>query len=495
MILIHLNENSGTPKYRQIMNQLIDMIDTCVLQEGEQLPASRILADKLNVNRSTVYKAYQELWSLGYINSRPGSYSTVRKPLNIASNQNRHKNGFLNWDEISDSSSNRLISKVKEHQQTLSSDVKLNFRSLSPDPTLLPTERFRKCLNRVLMQKGSSLLGYGDPKGYMPLREYIAEQMRKHCIDVSSNEILITGGSQNSMDLIFRLLVSRSSKVVLESPTYSSMIPLLRYYTSNIISIPMNHAGMDLNLLERNIKSESPVLVYTMPTFHNPTGITTAQQHREELLKLCQDAKIPVVEDAFEEEMKYFGRTVLPLKAMDHMGFVLYLGTFSKVLFPGMRIGWIVADRDCIDKLSYLKHAGDISGNILNQAALTRFCRSGYYDLHIKHVHTIYRRRMKTALNAMKRYFTHKLISYTKPMGGYTIWVEIKNPHVSENELVKLIEQEGISISPGSIHYHDSVQPCSFRISIAHRNESEIHQGLKRIGPVVCELVDRCGHI
>ncbi len=225
-----------------------------------------------------------------------------------------------------------------------------------------------------------------------------------------------------------------------------------------------------------------------MPNFHNPTGITTCQVHRERLLSICEKYRIPLIEDGFVEEMKYFGKAVLPIKSMDKYGIVFYLGTFSKILFPGLRVGWIAADRKCIQKLADITHALNISGNVLSHAALYQFCKSGFYELHLKRIHKIYRKRMQTALKAMKENFSGNFVSYTKPAGGYTIWVQINNKDVSEDELIKHLSLYGVAVSPGKIYFLKKQNIPYFRISIAHQDEKQIERGIKRIGRALQDL-------
>jgi len=154
------------------------------------------------------------------------------------------------------------------------------------------------------------------------------------------------------------------------------------------------------------LRKEKPALVYTMPTFHNPTGVSTDQAHRERLLSICEGHRIPVLEDAFEEEMKYFGKTTLPIKSMDKHQIVIYCGTFSKVLFPGVRIGWIAAERECIERLVAIRCFSDLAPNMILQAAMDEFCRNGYYDRHINRMHRTYRRRMQAAVRALREHIS-----------------------------------------------------------------------------------------
>jgi len=484
-LLIRIDHRSKRPVFGQIMDRIMELVDSGALQPGARLPSTRSLALGLEVNRSTVYRAYQELWSLGYLESRPGSYSTVRKRAKVLSPESRPRGGLLDWAGLARPGCDRLqrafLQEAALMERAADPEV-INFIPLSPDSRLFPLDEFRRFMNRSLTRQGSGLLQYGSPLGYGPLREFIAQRMRLHSVSVSAEEIMITTGAQNALHLLLSLLAEPGAGVVLESPTYSRAIDAFRLGGLNLLPVPLTGEGMDLEVLEGLLRREPPALVYTVPTFHNPTGITTGQAHREELLRLCRQYRVPLVEDGFEEEMKYFGRAVLPIKSMDHDRVVIYLGTFSKVLFPGLRIGWIAADKDLIQGLVPLQRTTILSGNLLDQAALAGFCRSGGYELHIRRVHRVYRRRMQAALEALEGSLDRRRIEWTRPQGGYTIWVRLKGLALSEDELVEHLLGHGVAVLPGSLSFPGPPPELSFRLSIAHLDRPAIREGVGRLG-------------
>ncbi len=495
-VLLNIEEQSRIPVFRQIMDQLIRLMDTGSLRPGARLPSSRRLAECLSVNRSTVYRAYQELWSLGYLESRPGSYSTVRRRPRAAAGSPDPGPGLIDWSRRATPTCEALYAAHGREEAILrraaGKDV-INFVPLSPDSRLFPMDAFRRCMNHALRHEGPALLQYGTPPGYGPLRQFIAERMRLHGVAVTAEEILITTGAQNAIERLLRLLAAPGAALACESPTYSRAMDIFRLAGARIVGVPMTGAGMDLDALEQVIRRDAPALVYTIPNFHNPTGITTDQAHRERLLAICEGHRIPLVEDGFEEEMKYFGKTVLPIKSMDQHGVVIYLGTFSKILFPGLRIGWIAADRRCIDRLAPIQKALILSGNLLDQAALHRFCRMGYYDLHINRMHRIYRRRMQTALGALKTRLTDDRIHWSEPAGGYTIWVRLQDLAAAEEEIVDRLVAHGVMVLPGSFHFHGAADGVYFRLSIAHLDEAAITEGIRRLAAGLDTLYRQSG--
>ena len=318
------------------------MIEDQVLTYGYRMPSTRTLAEKHGINRSTVYNAYQELWAMGYIESRPGSYSIVRHRQKLATIVSKTKAESFNWNAKFSSeiaAFHKFFKTVEQQIPSPSPKDLINFASLDIDARLFPVREFKKAIDLAIMEQNGNNFKYGGSRGLNSLRDYIASRLRIHGISATNDEILITNGSQNSIELVLKTLTQAGSEVVLERPTYSFALPLFQFYKNRILEVPMKDTGMDLDHLKWILENHKPVFIYTMPNFHNPTGITTDHLHREELLKLAESYQIPIVEDAFEEEMKYFGKVPLPIKSMDSKNLVVYLGTFSKVFAPGLRIG------------------------------------------------------------------------------------------------------------------------------------------------------------
>jgi len=489
MLLLKIETSSSTPIYRQIINHISDLIDKETIQPGERIPASRELAVQLGLNRSTVYRAYQELQAFGYLESRPGSYMTVRKRKKTVAHHHDFHRGLINWSGSANRQSDELFSLFHTFRSEKSNGDRdcINFSRLDMDHRLMPATDFRRCLNQVLVNEGQKVLEYGDYAGYYPLREFIAQRMQIHGIAAVPEEILITNGSQQALDLILKMFTIAGNKVAVEAPTYALAIPLFLFYRVEPVEIEMKNDGLDLDALEKTIRTERPAFLYTIPNFQNPTGITTSQNHREKLLAICENNTLPLVEDGFEEEMKYFGKVALPIKSMDRNRIVLYIGTFSKVLFPGIRVGWIVADKECIERLTAIRRFCDLSCNTLTQAALNHFCRQGYYNIHIKRMHRIYRRRMQTAFQALAEFMPHN-VKWTRPEGGYTIWLELARDYQNKIHLQDVLNQHGVSASPGEFYFARLHPKKYLRLSIATLNDEEIHEGIKRLGQAILRI-------
>ena len=487
MLLIQFDPKSRVPKYKQIVNQIGKMIDEEVLKEGQKLPATRALADLLDVHRTTVYRAYEELWALGYIHSKPGSYSTVRKRVKPITTKSEKKDDPIKWTDLK---SDRCVGVdfIKPPNSEVINNIEVDFSRLAPDKNCMPYQLYRKCLSEVINESKAELLDYGNPFGYQPLRESICELMNIHNVTVHSDEILVTNGAQNALDLIFTYLLNPGDKIVVEDPTYSALIPLLKLYQVQIFPVSLTESGMNLEELKSILDNNEIKLIYTMPNFQNPTGITSDQSHREELLKLSEQFTVPIIEDGFEEEMKYFGKCVLPIKSMDAKGLVIYVGTFSKVLFPGIRVGWIAGSEQLISWISKIKQSKELSGNQLDQAAIDLFCRKGYFELHTAKMHRIYRKRMQAALKAISTHIPDH-VSYTKPNGGYTIWFSFQSK-LTETEFMQRIAEKGVQVSPGSVFSIITTPNVCFRLSISCTNENEIDKGVRILGNILKEVRD-----
>lgn len=491
MLLVQLNEKSSESKTRQIVTQIRDLIRGGTLRPGDAAPSTRQLAASLGVHRSTVAVAYQELWALGFLELQPRACPRVRERAQIATAAGRGEPALVDWDAVGSPASGtmqRVLTGFRPLGAASPDPSLIDFSVLDVDRRLLPVDRFRSCMGQVLREQGRDLLGYGDCAGYPPLREYIAERLKTHGISVSASEVLITNGSQQALDLIFRMIAAPGRKVAVESPTYDWALPLMRFHGLVPLEIPLRAEGMDLPALESALQSERPVLVYTMPSFQNPTGVSTSQSHREALLKLCERYRTPILEDGFDEEMKYFGRAVLPVKSMDRRRVVIYCGTFSKVLFPGMRVGWIVADSGCIERLAAIRRFSELSPNLVAQAAFYEFCRRGYFDRHITMMHRAYRKRMLALTDALRKRVSRRWADWDEPAGGYLAWLRLSPELEIPTDWASHFAAHGVKVALGSNFFADPAPGKHLRLSISRLDAGEISEGVERLASALRAL-------
>lgn len=480
---LSLDRSNPVPLYQQLRHQLAHLIVSKKLAPGTRLPASRELAAHLRVNRATVASAYDRLVAEGWARSRVGQGTFVtgssasaaparfRWPLSRAmeavGRQRRH------------------VTPHTDHPDPV------DFASLVPDEELFPIEPFREVLNHALQLEGKHLLQYGPVAGYLPLRQYIAARLSDRGVGATARDVQIVNGSQQGLDLVFRALVDPGDQVAVESPTYSVVLPVLAQYQARLLEIPMTLRGMDLESFGAALERGNVKLLYTMPTFHNPTGITTDRESRKSLLELAERYRVPIIEDDFESDLRFDGEALPPLKALDEAGLVLYLGTFSKGLFPGLRLGWIVAPPDVVEPLSRTKMFSDYHSSLLLQAAVLEFCQRGHYDEHLRQLSGIYREKSRVLVESMARHFPEE-VSWTEPQGGYAFWITLPEA-VSSQALLAESAPLGVVFTPGSHFFATDGGDRHLRLSISRVPVERIEEGVRQLGRIIKQVLAASG--
>jgi GntR family transcriptional regulator/MocR family aminotransferase len=491
-MLIELNRESPLPLYAQIVTQLREMIRRGVLKANDRLPANRELAKTLGVNRNTVTAAYEELIAEGVIRSHVGQGTFVNDvPILGAVREERVATIPMSWNAV-------LSEQPRESSYSSFMNLlpKKDVISLSyglPQSELFPLEDFRLALNRAFRKEGHVLLQLGLSGGYQPLQQYLASQMALLGIQVTPGEILITNGCQQSLDLISRILVQPGDEVVVENPTFPGAISVFCGVNSKFISVPVNRRGLDLDVLEDILTQRRPKLIYTIPTFQNPTGGTMDIASRRQLIELAARHRVPIIEDDVYRELRYDGADVLPLKALDKYGLVIYINSFSKVGFPGLRVGWMVAPRPLIEHLNALKQRSDVHASMLSQAAIYEFARQGLLNKHVRRAKKVYGERRDAMLGALNKHFPAEA-EWSKPQGGMTIWVRLPET-VNTSQLLLEAAKQGVVFSPGEYFYASQPQRHLMRLSFTMTDAMHIEVAVKRLGAIIkAQLVNWKSH-
>lgn len=492
MLLLKIDRQAIQPIFRQIAQQIIRMIQNDTLRTGDLLPPTRALAATLAVSRFTVSQAYAELWAQGYTDARQGSHTRVRARPKLATPSGRNETKRLGALPTSRAARTLVrLQRASSLPREKRTDL-IDFSSLALAPDLFPMDGLRTTFARALTPENAHLMNYSDPAGYRPLRQFIATRMQRHGVEIRPEQVLITHGSQQALALVVRLLADPGRSVVIEQPTYSSVGPLMQTAGVRALGVPMRDDGICLaalaELLRRRTKSERPALVYTIPTHHNPTGITTSQRHREHLLALCERYEVPLVEDGFQEEITYFDKVVLPIKSMDRRELVFYLGSFSKVFCPGLRIGWIAARGACVEQLSLLKRVEDLSCSPFVQAALHRFCVSGSYELHLRHMNRVFSARLRRTITALKAHLPKSRIQLVEPSGGYLLWLRLDGFRSTEQQVLATLQQHGVTAAPGNLFFLEEQPTPAIRLSISSLHDAQITEGVRRLGKALSSL-------
>lgn len=481
-MLIEINRDIPLPLYAQIVTQLREMIRRGVLKAGDRLPANREMAKKLGVNRNTITAAYEELTAEGLIRSHVGQGTFVSDvPMVGAIRDERVATFPMSWNALltDPPQENWLSSWLNTHQKK--DTISLSYGL--PQTELFPLEDFRLALNRAFKKEGHALLQLGLSGGYQPLQQYLASYMARLGIKVSPEEVLITNGCQQSLDLISRILVRPGDEVVIENPTFPGAISVFCGADSKFLSVPVNENGLDLDVLEDILTQRRPKLIYCVPTFQNPTSTTMDTAARRRLIELAARHRVPIIEDDIYRELRYDGADVLPLKALDKYGLVIYINSFSKVGFPGLRVGWIVAPRPLIEHLHALKQRSDVHSSTLSQAAIYEFARQGLLNKHVRRAKKVYAERRDAMLQALQTYFPAEA-KWNHPAGGMVIWVRLPET-LNASQILLEAAKQGVIFSPGERFYASQPQSNMMRLSFTMTDVPQIETAVKRLGTIL----------
>jgi 2-aminoadipate transaminase len=302
----------------------------------------------------------------------------------------------------------------------------ISFGGGLPAPELFPAQRFQEACHKVLSQNSASALQYGETEGYAPLRQFVADKIARHGIKTSPDNVLITSGSQQALDLLGKLLIDTGDRVLVEAPTYLGALQAFRVFAADFVSVSIDDYGLRTELLEKPLRSD-PKFMYVLPNFQNPAGTTLSEDRRVELVALAERHGVPIIEDDPYGELRYEGDHLTPLLALDRKslprdssytsGNVIYLSTFSKTLAPGLRLGWIVAPPEVIGKLAQLKQGADLHTSTFNQFVAYEVARDGFLEEHVQLIRKVYRERRDVMLDALQQFFPPG-VTWTHPQGG-----------------------------------------------------------------------------
>ena len=468
----------GGPIYGRIAEHIKAQLAAGRLIPGERLPPIRQLAAVLGVNRDTVSLAYDLLAREGVVEATVGRGTFVRD----RSTAPDLKASSPPLSPLVD----RLLDFDRSRPSYIAQDGAAPLHSLIPDPSLYPVKEFTQALNRALERGGSDLLVYGGHQGNQGLREAVAGRLASHGIGVDTDNIVPCQGASQGISLAMRLYAEPGDWIAVEEPTYHNVLGVLVGLGLRAAPIPMTHEGPDLGILERTLARPEVKLFYTMPSFHNPMGITTSVPRRRAVLEIASRLGKPIIEDAFEMDLRYDGAPVPPLAALDRAGVVVHLFSFSKSLFPGVRVGAVTASGRAVDGLLVLKHATDLSGSLILQAAVAEFVSCGAYEEHLTRLRRALRDRRDVLLETLAEEFPAGA-RWTMPDGGYQIWLELQED-IDTRALLREAQNIGVLFAPGYQFHHDGRPSSAMRLTIALANADEIRRGVRLLGGLVREL-------
>jgi len=488
---IPLDRQSDTPLYQQISAYLRQGILSGSLASETRLPATRQLAQALGVNRITIETAYAELEADGLIYTRVGS-GTYILPHGSLPSLPRDAPGapWPLWQQELQSQKRQTGALPDNLLQAAGHLHPISFAGGIGDAHLYPARDFRKVMQAVLRQDGIEALNYGELNGYAPLRSTIAHVLASQGIQALPEKILITAGSQQALAFVSQILLKAGDVILVESPTYSTALELFRALQLKIVGIPVDENGMQVEQLEKLLQLHHPKLIYTIPNFHNPTGTCLSGQRRRQLIALADRYNVPVLEDDFVGDLRYEGRAQPALKALDPGGRVIYISTFSKMLMPGLRVGFVAADGPFYESLVSFKRVNDLATSNLIQHALEAYVTVGRYQAHLRRSCQLYRKRRDAMLQAINRYLPASA-QVNVPQGGLFIWLCLPEGFSAE-KLLPIACEQGVNFVPGNVFFPDGFggEAC-LRLNFVTQPPEEIEEGIKRLGKALKRLANQ----
>ena len=371
----------------------------------------------------------------------------------------------------------REILKVTERPEIIS------FAGGLPAPELFPVSEIAQAHADVFAAEGPAALQYSTTEGWRPLREWIARRMQRRGIAASTDQVLITNGSQQGIDLIGKIFVERGDAVVVENPCYVAALQAFSGYEANLIPIDSDDGGMCVDQLESALIHSNPKLIYIVSEFANPKGTTLSYERRQKLIELSARYRIPILEDNPYSELRYTGAEMPPLAAMDEDGLVIHIGTFSKTLSPGMRLGWMTASDQIFQMLVVVKQAADLHASTIEQHAAARLLENFDYQGHVGRLCRVYGERRQAMLSALERHFPAET-RWTRPDGGMFLWVELPE-HISAEELFEEALSERVAFVPGTSFYAGHKKLNFMRLNFSNQKPEMIEEGIRRISNVL----------
>jgi GntR family transcriptional regulator/MocR family aminotransferase len=482
---IPLDRKSKTALYKQVQDYLRTNILNGQLASGTRLPATRKLAADLGVSRITIQNAYANLESEGLLVNREGSGSYVADPVQMKTAVSDAT--AASWPLWQQGLQTTLDTPSPTLKQPPHPDL-ISFTGVG-DPNQFPIKDFYKSMRTTFQQKGIEALAYGEfGAGYLPLRQTIAHILASQGMQTHPDNVLITTGSQQALSLACQVLLKPGDVVLVEQPTYNMALDLFRALDLEIVGMTVDKNGMQVEQLEPLLQQYHPKLIYTIPNFQNPSGMCLSKERRWQLLTLAERYNVPILEDDFVGDLRYNGRSLPAIKALDPEGRVIYVGTFSKMLMPGLRVGYLIADGPVFDKLVQIKQVSDLTTSPLIQHTLNEYVSVGRYQSHLRRSVRLYRKRRDAMLAAIKQHL-HLDVQVISPQGGLFVWLRLPDS-LSAEALLTLAAQAGVAYAPGNWFFPEPMEGDQYlRLNFAVQKPEAIDIGMQRLSSAITQLI------
>lgn len=383
-------------------------------------------------------------------------------------------------------------SVIRELLKTSTLPGVISFAGGYPSPSVFPVERIRQACDKVLRDTGDQALQYSVTEGHLPLREMICERSKRYGINISPNNVLITNGSQQALDLIGKIFIDPDDKLLVESPTYLGALQAWKVYGAQFTSVATDQDGMIPESLEEQMHVD-PKLLYLLPNFQNPMGCTLSADRRQKILEIALRHQVPIIEDDPYGQLRFEGDHIPPVLAYDvklrgnntddYQGNIIYLSTFSKILAPGFRVAWVIAPEEIIRKLVQAKQGTDLHTSTFSQMVITEVCKDNFLDQHIPIIRALYKNRRDLMTDMIDEVFPPK-VKYIRPKGGLFLW--IKTPeHINTQDIFPAAVESKVAYVPGAPFHPNGGGTNTMRLNFSFANEEEIKAGITRLGEVL----------
>jgi 2-aminoadipate transaminase len=485
-LLPELDPASATAMSEQIARFYERAIEDGRVLVGDRLPPIREVASTCQVTRATVQEAYRRLADRGLVEGTVGRGTVVlATPTN--SDAPAAGPGRL-LSPYAEAALRRTRIMAGAPALPAAQTLVANFAELQPDEAQFPIAAWREAMDAVLEQHGRELLGYGHSTfGLEQLRELLVRRSHDSDPELTSDQLLVTAGAQQALDLVLRTVCTAGDTVVVTQPSYHHMHGLLRAHGLQVVQVPFGPDGLDRAQLQRVLSRPSVRLCYLMPTFHNPTGRTLDLAQRRALIDAIGETDIVLVEDEYQHSLRCRGDALPTLRSMDARGRTLTVSTVSKDLFPALRIGWVAGDQQLLEPMAAVKRFMDLETSPLLQAALVEFMQRGSFDRHLAQQRSELRRRHEALQRACAQHLPEGC-RVTDPDGGFVAWLELPNPGHGE-QLAELAVERGVRVVPGRAFDLDGAPSRGVRLSLTRADVDQIHQGVRVLGECARELM------
>ncbi|MFM9413962.1 PLP-dependent aminotransferase family protein [Peptococcus simiae] len=380
---------------------------------------------------------------------------------------------------------NMKASEIRELLALTAKPEIISFAGGLPAPELFPVKEWKEAVNKVLDERGQQALQYGPTEGYEPLRKHIVQRMNKVGVkDAKPDDFLILSGSQQGLDFMAKAFIDPGDQIIVESPTYLGALNAFKAYEPSFLEVELDDNGMKMDQLEDRLKNNDRVkFIYVISDFQNPSGKTWTMDRREKLIELANKYDVAILEDNPYGELRFEGEIQPSLKSLDTEGRVVFMGTFSKVFSPGIRLGWFCAAPEILDKFNKIKQGADLQTSTISQMELAQWLDDNDLEAHIQKIIDVYGKRKNVMVDAMKEYFPEG-VTFTNPEGGLFLWVELPDYMNARDLAVKAIDKK-VAYVPGGAFFADNIRENCFRCNYSCMDEEKIVEGVKRLAEVI----------